>query len=68
MPATSALTPASSAERLKRLPARATEIGSPSGSSRLRATARRASSTRMPPTSTPATVTPSAITSSREES
>ena len=68
MPATSACTPASWADRLKRRRARTTAIGRSSGSAQLARDEPAGLATRMPPTSTPATVTPSAITSSRDES
>src|SRR5215207_5202623 len=66
MPPTSAFTPASWAESVKRVFPRRTVIGFSSGSWSSRRTTRRASPVVMPPTSTPATVTPSAIRSSRE--
>ena len=66
MPVTSAVTPASWAESLKRCVPRNTAIGRSSGFWSSRLTSLRASSVFMPPTSTPAMVTPSAITSSRE--
>ena len=66
IPPTSAFTPASSADIVKRDFPRTTETGRSSGSCSSRRTRARASSVDMPPTSTPATVTPSAIRSSRE--
>ena len=66
MPPTSAFTPASAAESVKRMLPRLTATGFSSGSWSSRWITRRASVVVMPPTSMPATVTPFAITSSRE--
>src|SRR4051794_31681854 len=68
MPPMSALTPASSADSLKRVSPRLTVIGCSSGFWSSRCTTRVASEVRMPPTSTPAILTPLAIRSSRDES
>src|SRR4051812_8855209 len=68
MPPMSALTPASSADSLKRVSPRLTVIGCSSGFWSSRCTTRVASAVRMPPTSTPAILTPLAIRSSRDES
>ena len=67
MPPTSAFTPASWAESVKRVWPRRTVIGCSSGFWSSRCDRLRwASAVVMPPTSTPATVTPLAIVSSRE--
>ena len=66
MPPTSAFTPASWAESVKRCSPRRTAIGRSSGFWSSWRTTLRASALVMPPTSTPAMVTPSAIRSSRE--
>src|SRR5215216_3521653 len=68
IPPMSALTPASSAESVKRVLPRLTVIGCSSGFWSSRRTTRVASAVRMPPTSTPAIATPWAIRSSRDES